>query len=550
MMKYLKILLLGMVVIGIFTAPANAVTLLNRNGAAFGTGASTTNSYRISLEVYGTSSGVSTIADDGVSRGLIEVSLTQDLNVGDTVNLAISSGNAEINSAGPGFKFGLCDPSFGVGACTNGVAGGIVAVVPTSGTGLINLGFSVLTPITAPKTLWVVQWLDSPSAGVVNDIDAAEKVLDGVGLFVHSGLGASCTNSPRVTMSFTTPHETTQTPVNFAYITSQFTGSGPGGNTLTAELDTDADFTQFVLGSGPDVAYHHFIHENKFITVTDNATDLTMWIAYAINPPGTISFDVNTVVGEPNIEFIEFAEVYCTSNSDSTVFNCTNAFSAGKLVGSHDLELYVDGTSSLNPTNWTISNFNLSNFCVTVSDRSVGVWYGGLEVFVPFVKGIPTGGYSTVIKLFNRYDKDAKVFVSTFADFAGGTNAPIMVSTAQLAPPLDLIPAGGFIVITDQDILAFLTANGVANPSTIIANGIPVKFNVRVPSQIGITNSQGFWDFDNNSDGHSGTTQAVLTHQNPNDPFVDGIVVSNYPNGGQRTIALKFKSFKNGEYNY
>ena len=534
-MKYLKILFLGMVVIGIFAAPDYAVNLLNRNGNAF-SASSTTNAYKIALEVYSNSSGVSTIADAPPSRGLIEVALTQNLNVGDTVNLTITNGSADFNSAGPGFKFGLCDVALGgnVAACDPGE---IVAVVPPSGATLSNLGFSVLVPITAPRTLWVVQFDDTNSD---NQYTAGEILLNGVGLFVHGGLNPSCSSFPTVKMGFSTPHETLASPVNFAVITPQFTGTGPGGNNLTAELDTDADFTQFVLGSGPDVAYHHFIHENNFITVTDNATDLSMWIAFAINPPGTISFDVNTVVGEPNIDFIEFAEVDCSANSNSTVFHCTNAFSAGNLVGPHDLELYVDGTSSLDPTNWTISNFNLANFCVTVSNRSIGVWYGGLEAFVPFVKGTVDRSYQTYIKLFNRYSNNAKVFVSTFADVPGGSPAPIMVSTAQLPPPNDMIPAGGFITVTDQDIGAFVSGYDMSK-------GLPVKFNIRVPSQIGTTTSVGSW-YATYSLG--GPTQATLTHQNPYDPFVEGIVVSIVPGGGQRSIPLKFKNFKNGEYNH
>jgi hypothetical protein len=111
-----------------------------------------------------------------------------------------------------------------------------------------------------------------------------------------------------------------------------------------------------------------------------------------------------------------------------------------------------------------------------------------------------------------------------------------MASTAQLPPPNDMIPAGGLITITDQDIGAFV-------PGYDMSQGLPVKFNIRVPSQIGTTTSTGNWFF-------NGDTSATLTHQNPYDPFVEGIVVSIVPGGGQRSIPLKFKSFKNGEYNH
>jgi hypothetical protein len=159
-----------------------------------------------------------------------------------------------------------------------------------------------------------------------------------------------------------------------------------------------------------------------------------------------------------------------------------------------------------------------------------------LEAFVPFVKGTDDRSYATYIKLFNRYNLPAKVFVSTFADTPGGSADKIMVSTDQLPAPLDSIPAGDYITITDQDIGLFV-------PGYDMSKGLPVKFNIRVPSGIGTTGSIGSWNF-------SGETQADLTHQNPYDPFVEGIVISIYPVGGQRSIPLKFKGFKNGEYNH
>jgi len=535
-MKYLKILLLGMIVMGLFAAPANAVQLLNRNGSAFNA-SSTSPAYEIAYEVYSNSSGVSTIADDGVSRGLIEVALTQGLAAGDTVNLIITNGSADFNSAGPGYKFGLCDVA-ATGSTTVCDAGEIVAVVPPSGAALTNLGFSVLTAITAPRTLWVVQWLDTD---LDNQLDGGEPLLNGVGLYVHPGLSASCSNYPQIKIGFSTPHETLANPVIFAYIRPQFTGTGPAADSLTAELDTDTDFSTFILGSGPYVEWDGFIKNSSFINISDNATDKSMWIAYAPNPGGTISFNVNTLVGE-DLHFMRLDDSYCTPYSGETRWFCQLTYSAGDLIGSHALKVEIDHDISYEPTNWSISDFSLPNFCVSLNPGSIGVWYGGLEAFVPFVKGTVDRSYQTYIKLFNRYNKDAKLFVSTFADVIGGTNAPIMVSTAQLPAPNDMIPAGGFITITDQDIGAFVSGVGYD-----MSKGLPVKFNIRVPSQMGTTTSSGSlylvgpW---------YGYYDGSLNHQNPFDPFVEGLVMSVYPGGGQRSIPLKFKSFKNGEYNH
>jgi hypothetical protein len=46
-----------------------------------------------------------------------------------------------------------------------------------------------------------------------------------------------------------------------------------------------------------------------------------------------------------------------------------------------------------------------------------------------------------------------------------------------------------------------------------------------------------------------GTINGNITNVNPYDPYVEGIVVSAYP-GGQRTIPLKFKTFKQGMYGH
>ena len=176
MMRYIKILFLGMVVIGLMVLPAMAVDLLNRTGGSFGTGNSTSNAYPIAFEAYSNVGGVSTIADDGTHKGLIEVNLTSSLAVGDNCDLKISNGTAKFVSAGPTFKFGLCDPTVNVGGCLPGAAslGGIVGVVNGSGLTTDDLGFQIIAPLTitppATATLWVVQWDDALGV-VANQID-------------------------------------------------------------------------------------------------------------------------------------------------------------------------------------------------------------------------------------------------------------------------------------------------------------------------------------------------------------------------------------------
>jgi len=509
-----------MVVIGLFTGPATAVTLYNSAGNPFGTGTSVTNSYRIAYEIYSETAGVSTIAD----RGRIRIRLDQPLNIGNTANLVMSiPQKADFNSAGGNYKWALrrVSDSF------------LIGITPSAGLITPNLPFSIVRSAIAGDNLDVIQWEDGNNNNV---IDVGEAVVLGGGIYVRPGLGATCGIQPIIKIDFTTPHETTPAPANFAYITPQFGGAGPASDTLTAELDTDFDFKQFILGTGIYVTSTTTINNSNFINIIDNATTV-MWIAYAsVSPTGNITFKVNSVVGEPATN-MSLDGVTCSRNAARTEFTCTRT--GITLPGTHNLSLWVDGVISNEPTNWSLSDFavtvttaGLKDLCVDVPPASIGVWHGGLEAFVPFVKG--GGGYATYIVLYNRYIKDAKIFVSTFKD--SGSN-PIMISTSQITGK-EVIPAGGKLVITDTDILNFLTARGYSwNPE----DGIPVKFSIRVPSQIGITTTSGLITFPT----YSGTQ----VHQNPKDPFVEGIVVSTFPTG-QRSIPLKFKFFKGGEYSH
>lgn len=528
MTKFAKILFLSVIAVGLLAGPAMAAILYNSQDVQFGTGGSTTNSYRIAYEIYNEALGISTIS----TRGGIRIDLTQPLVAGDSANLVVASGNAQFNSAGSLYKWGLW---YDANADTVVDPGEIIGYTPSAGLITPNLPFSINIDVAALSTLRVLQWEDLDTN---NDFTVGETIVSGAGLFVSAGLGATCDIAPLIKIGFTTPRETTPTPVNFAYITPQFGGTGPSTGTLTAELDTDTDFRFFIPGSGSFLISNFEISNPDFFTIVDNATT-EMWIAYSpLSPEGTISFDVNSVVGEPAAD-IFFDTVSCDPNADATTFAC--GASGAVLVGSHSIFLDVNTVDSNEPTNWSLANVQinvttsgLKDLCITVPTQSIGVWYGGLEAFVPFVKGSADGSYETYIALFNRYSSDAKVYVSTFKD-SGPT--PIMVATGQILGK-EVIPVGERITITAADILAFLSAQGISWDPT---EGLPVKFNIRVPSQTGTTSYTGTVALPD----VSGTVTSV----NPFDPFVEGIVISVYP-GGQRSIPLKFKTFKQGAYGH
>jgi hypothetical protein len=361
MMRYLRILFLGMIVSGLLTGSAFAAILSNSAGNNFGTGSSVGNSYKIAYEVYSESAGVSTIAN----RGVIQISLGQNLNAQETANLVIpgtSAGgiDADFNSSGANFKWALI-------RVDSGPVYTVIGITPSAGLTTPNLPFSIIANASAGQTVLVWQWNDLNADGIVT----LNEVVQGAGIYVRPGAGATCDNTKIVKVTFSTPHETTAAPVNFAYITPQFTGTGPaGGDILNAELNTDTDFRTFLLGSGPYVDSPTQIYDGSFINLNDISGDKKMWIAYASE--GYIRFNVNSVVGEPNAS-LSLDGNYCVRDADSKVFSCS---AYGTLVGNHNLSLQVDGYSTNKPTIWTLSNFG--NLCVTSPPVVIGVWYGGL----------------------------------------------------------------------------------------------------------------------------------------------------------------------------
>jgi hypothetical protein len=523
MTKYAKILFLSVVAVGLVAGPAMAADLFNSQGNKFSPAATST-AYKVAYEIYNEALGVSTIA----LRGAIRIDLTQPLVAQDTANLVISSGNADFNSAGANYKWALVDGD-----------GYLIGYTPSAGLVAANLPFAIIAGVTPPASVNVIQWEDVDNDNV---IDEGENIVPGAGMYLRPGIGATCTNNRTVQIGFTTPRETTAQPVNFAVIVPQFSGTGPSTSTLTAELDTDNDFRSFLEGSGPFVQDPWEIYNENFFVINDTSIENALWIAYAsLSPVGSVTFTINSVVGEPNAE-IWFDESQCDANAAATSFDC--GVSNQLLVGTHDLYLEVNGSGSNEPTNWSLADVQiqvttagLKNLCIVVPTQSIGVWYGGLEAFVPFVKGSTDGSYDTYIILYNRYGNDAKVYVSTFKDTI---DSPIMVATGQLTGK-EMIPSDGRLVVTAGDILSFLTGQGITWDPAL---GIPVKFNIRVPSQVGTTTSQGTV-FGGDGFDYSGT----IVNVNPYDPYVEGIVVSAYP-GGQRSIPLKFKTFKQGMYGH
>lgn len=392
--------------------------------------------------------------------------------------------------------------------------------------------------------------------------------VDAEGPTFHKEKGDPCFDNSTINLAFNTPGENTGYMV-FAKFVKQFQYDA-NASAITAELDTDMDFKQFVVGSGTNVLTTTIGMNNlNELFSLDQLNASTMgFIAFA----PTLSTSVATVTihsaaPEPGVTInINNATTNCTT-SNNTDFVCANV---PLNEGAMGIDVTVNTTSQRIPTAWNITDIDITSSIITdlcdIGSRPIGIWSGGLEVFVPFVKceypdGLDaTAKAETYIRLYNRYNKDAKVFLSTFKDtYNAITNQDVMVGLYQLpatgnkfGEDLSKIPADGNITIACADIDKWLSDKfGITWDET---KGIPVKFQVLVPQQRyeGETAVIGTLSEDDQYGLATATGSGTVTADliaNPMDPYVHGAVMSVYNYGAaSRSIPLMFKQFKNGGY--
>ena len=407
-----------------------------------------------------------------------------------------------------------------------------------------SLGMKVdnATDLYPGKFMYLVQ-VKQPDPNV----DNYTFVSLGSGIKVAPGLDATCDNYPEIDIHFTAPNDSASNKV-FAEIEPKcgpFT-IGKGLRNLGAELDTDNDFKYFL--GGPAVVDKTDIYTCGTSCSTSSCDECKSgcgnggneenscgptWIVgndlVCSEISGTISFTLKSVAPEDGVT-VEYQGNKCTPNGDNTQWTCSA--NGVTLADGGCIKINIDGKTSLTPTAWTISNLTVTpeltatsakHVCVNTTEGDAGSWYGGLEAMVPFVKS--GNGYETYIKLFNRYNKDAKVFA---ASFKNGGSGSVMIALTQVGT----IPAGGELQLNGADL-----AKDLGLTADQIAYGVPIKFMIMVPSQQGCINVH--W---------TEKTSFIGCYNNANDPYVEGIVVSVTPQG-QRSIPLEFKYFKNGAYN-
>lgn len=391
--------------------------------------------------------------------------------------------------------------------------------------------------------------------------------VDAEGPTFHKEKGTPCTDQSTIDLAFNTPGENSGY-MTYAQFTQQFQ-YGANASAITAELDTDNDFKTFVMGSGDNVLANTIgLNNLNDLFFLNQLNDSTLgFIAFAPTlSTSTATVTLHSAAPEPGVTInINNAATNC-STSNNTDFTCA---AVPLNIGSMGIDVTVNVASQRIPTAWSITNVTISSNIITaicgIGSRPIGIWSGGLEVFVPFVKceypdGLTaTAKAETYIRLYNRYNKDAKVFLSTFKDtYNATTNQDVMVGLYQLpttgntfGEDLSKIPADGNITIACADIDKWLSDKfGITWDET---KGIPVKFQVLVPQQ----KYEGEVAFLGSSDIFATTTMALTGYApvtgdmiaNALDPYVHGAVMSVYNYGAaSRSIPLMFKQFKNGGY--
>lgn len=474
-----------------------------------------------------------------------------------------------------------------------------------SATGLTSLQVNAEPPqpyaIDYPYLSFALGTRELATDGSFNQ-NANLQQIDALNFKVNPGLDVSCTKPEWVSVAYVSRNETSQAKnvsdtsyERILEIRPQFTNpTSTASNLLKAELNTDNDFDNFVKGSGPNImsngGLYNLIYANimpEFRIENGNLDNIAVtcddsgrFRAYLpCNAPANLTFDLNSLSPESGLTvWVDAPAVlgssFCTGNATPDKWNCASptGTTVADVVDSGAATLWLGITKntgvgiSSNPTVWDIDNVKLAvtgalNETCLVLGNSVGAWFGGLEVYIPFVKKDADKGWDTVIKLYNRYWKPAQLYVHTFLE----DSDPILVTNRQF-PGKETIPAHGFVTIMGSDIQAILdimTADGDPNMANLdLKDGFPVKFLVRVPSQTttetidiaaGAVDALGGTITLGVTNTFTGTTAngartGTLTYSNNLDPYIDGYAV-HISSAGQRTVPVLFKGYKNGMRN-
>ena len=544
-MKKFLILFTVLILTGFLVCQAQAGQILKVTDAVgtlgpFSVYPTITSSYKTALEIYNhnitatsSSTGIVALKFDAteISGGKVKAP--------HTVTFRFTDGNASFAIAGPNYVWVLTNnPNLGANtdvyaASSAGAVGSTITL--TSGNVNCSSNASASCDIPSGTNLYLVQasWSEGGAPNIAGKIDVGFggttnelSAPTNVSANISSNNPADCNSNLVWPLSASISGSNGNIPfpvVSFTYVTPQITiDTYPSSDSLNAQLDDNSNFAKFVLGSGPNVTAATTIDDNSavvgsgfYVVKNLQANEAWNWIAWTTGKNCSLSFDLQSVNPEPGVSSINFNGNACTANSTKTLWQCSSGlFTPTKDL---DLELTLDGTTSNNPTVWSVNNLQANGIrCYNANPRTVGAWYGGVEALVPFVKSDPAVGAQTYVVFYNRSDVDVKVYAKALINDA----SPILISVN----PIDTIPAHSKKQFTADQLKTLLPELA----SYDMKQGVPIKFMFLIPAQ--------------------SLTIAPPTITNPYDPYIEGIVVSVY-GSQQRSVPLKFKFFKQGSYN-
>lgn len=441
------------------------------------------------------------------------------------------------------------------GDATLGSAAGVAGLVSTD-------KVMALTP-TGGNT-----WVSTAQGTLSNDAANTDvgrvipSVQFGLNLYVNANLNPSCTVPKDIQLHLVTNQETIN-PTTVLQIIPQFVAT-QSATALQQELSTNDDFKRFIdannatytifnrsLGNGGTL---YSLVDRHFTPAQAYAGMFRSFVPQTAN--ASLDFSLTSLTAQPTVTMAYYnlvpAAVACTKSADNKVFTCSTGTltsaqittagvpAANGVAGTSNALSIANGASEMVPTSWSTTNFvfkinNVTDSCVTASGN-VGNWYGGIEAIVPFVKRNAATGYETYIKLFNRYEKAAKVYVANMNKITDS----IVTSITQIAGKEEIATGG----VTEYSGEVFQNAGFLTADE--LNTGAPVKFLIRVPAQAG---SPAFTTLTDAVSGvmNSGSAAGVAT-ASVVDPYITGVVVQVVPGGSQRSISLMFKSYKQGQY--
>ncbi|MEM4620788.1 MAG: hypothetical protein QW607_11330 [Desulfurococcaceae archaeon] len=478
--------------------------IIKSGNQAFSLFPGTQNTYKVAFEVYNPS-GTATMASNTVIGVKFEMNEISNNSVRHPITVVFSfpDGDAKFSTSSD-YRWVLVGSDNLIYAASElGAVGPTITL--TSNNVEIPEDMNI-REIAMPPGIYYLMQVRSYSRGPIpmNYIEASNVTPSNPSIVLEKHK-ASCTESPKWRLSASISGANGNIrfdDVTFAYVTPQFSATGPGNNVLNATLNGTNEYKTFITGSGLYVRNATTISIDNFISVVDRADE--DWIVKRTGYVGNLTFDINSEYPVQGAT-LKFGNETCTGNG--TKWTCKAPVGAGN----NRFELTITGNTMLPMTIWTFSNAKFEpQFCLdSLPAKQIGSWTadGILEAIVPFVRYSATIPANTYLVFHNRLNYKVKVYAANMLE----ESARIINPTIEIGE----IPPRSTFRIDASKLGEILNISEKA-----LDNGVPIKFTFTAP----------------------------LASDISHDPYIEGIVISVYA-GEHRSVPLKFRQPYHGHYN-